>query len=331
MPKVSVLIPAYNHEKFVKSAIQSVLDQRFQDFEIIITDDGSSDNTLREIRDFSDTRIKVFAHEKNRGAVVTERTCFENSVGEYIAILNSDDMFLPDKLEKQVKFLDENMQFGAVFSYAEIIDENGDLFTDQEHFYFNIFNQPNRDRHQWLTFFFNSMNCLCHPSVLIRRKCFDTIGFYDERFAQLPDFDFWIRLCLRYEIFIIPEKLVKFRILPGNRNASGVSQEVNIRHSVEFYQILNNFLSVSSYDDFIKIFPRTDITLNFKERDLIPYYIARLCLEKRSPIYHLFGLDILYTLFADKEMAKKLYEKFNFTSMDLIQYSGSSDVFNSNH
>lgn len=136
MPKVSVLIPAYNHEKYVKSAIQSVLDQRFQDFEIIITDDGSSDNTLREIRDFSDPRIKVFAHEKNRGAVVAERTCFENSVGEYIAILNSDDMFLPDKLEKQVIFLDENTQYGAVFSYAEIIDENGAPFTDQEHFYY---------------------------------------------------------------------------------------------------------------------------------------------------------------------------------------------------
>lgn len=327
MPKVSVLLPAYNHENYVGSAIRSVLDQHFKDFEIIITDDGSSDNTLQQIQDFSDPRIKVFVHEKNLGAVVAERTCFENSVGEYIAILNSDDMFLPDKLEKQVKFLDENMQYGAVFSHAEIIDENGDPFTDEKSFFFRIFEQPNRDRYQWLNYFFNYVNCLCHPSVLIRRTCYDTTGFYDERFAQLPDYDFWIRLCLRYEIFILPEKLVKFRVLPDNKNASGESREARLRHSVEFYQILNNFLSIPSYDDFIKIFPRADITLNYDDNDLIPFYIARLCLEKKSPIYHLFALRVLYTLFADREMVKKLHEKFNFSSAELIKYTGSFDIF----
>jgi glycosyltransferase involved in cell wall biosynthesis len=328
MPKVSVLIPAYNHEKYVGCAIQSVLDQHFKDFEIVITDDGSSDKTLERIREFSDPRIKVFIHENNRGAVVTEKTCFENSTGQYIAILNSDDVFLPDKLEKQVRFLDGNIQCGAVFSHAELIDENGDIFSDEKSFYFNIFKQYNRDRYHWLNFFFNYGNCLCHPSVLIRRQCYETIGFYDERFAQLPDFDFWIRLCLRYEIFILPENLVKFRVLPDNKNASAGSPEVQKRFFVEFYQILNNFLSINTYEDFIKIFPRTDITLNHNDNVLIPYYIAKLCLEKESPLYHFFALNLLYSLFTQEEIVKKIHDNFNFSSAELIKYTGSFDIFN---
>jgi glycosyltransferase involved in cell wall biosynthesis len=331
MPKVSVLIPAYNHEEFVGCAIRSVLDQHFQDFEIVITDDGSDDGTLDRIREFSDPRIRVFVHEKNRGAVAAERTCFENSAGRYIAILNSDDAFLPDKLEKQVKFLDENPRYGAVFSHAEIIDEKGNTFTDEKSFFFRIFAQPNRDRYQWLNYFFNSVNCLCHPSVLIRRECFDTLGFYDERFAQLPDFDFWVRLCMKYEIFIIPEKLVKFRVLSDNRNASGESREAQIRHSVELFEILHHFLSIPAYNDFITIFPRTDITLDQKDDDFIPFYLAKLGLEKKSPVYHLFAISILYSLFSDREMIMRLQEKFGFSTADLIEITGSSGVFRDDH
>jgi glycosyltransferase involved in cell wall biosynthesis len=327
MSKVSVLIPAYNHERYVAAAIQSVLDQRFKDFEIIIADDGSSDNTLSQIRSFSDPRITVFPHRKNLGAVVAERTCFENSVGEYIAILNSDDMFLPDKLEKQVKFLDENPHIGAVFSYAEIIDDNGNSFSDKDHFYYKIFEQPNRDRYHWLNFFFHSMNCLCHPSVLIRRQCYTITGFYDDRFAQLPDFDFWVRLCMHYEIFIIPEKLVKFRVLQDNKNASGGSREVCIRHSLEFYQILNNFLLIKKYDDLIKIFPGTDATQKCRDDDLIPFYFAKLCLEKKSPVYHLYAMNLLYWLFKDENMRRKIREESDFSLPDLIKSAGSLDVF----
>lgn len=327
MPRVSVLVPAYNHEHFVKHSIQSVLDQHFEDFELVIVDDGSSDGTLSKIQEFSDPRIKIFSHEKNLGAVVAERTCFENSTGEYVAILNSDDMFCPDKLEKQVKFLDENRHYGAVFSYAEIIDENGNRFTNKDHFYFKIFEQANRDRYEWLNYFFNFGNCLCHPSVLIRRQCYETTGFYNNCFAQLPDFDFWIRLCLRYEIFILPEKLVRFRVLPENKNASGGSRDAQFRNEVEFFQILTNFLLIPSYRDFIKIFPRPDITLNHDDDNLIPFYLAKLCLEKKNPIYQIFALNVLYSVFHDKERARTIEDLFGFSYRDVIHSAGSLEIF----
>jgi len=123
MPKITVAIPSYNHEKYIAHAIRSVLEQTFQDFEIVITDDGSSDETLQVIREFTDPRIRIYCNEKNCGASAAMNNCIQQAKGEYIAILNSDDLFSPDKLEKQVDFLDKNPEIGAVFGYAQIIDD----------------------------------------------------------------------------------------------------------------------------------------------------------------------------------------------------------------
>ena len=178
--KVSVVIPSYNHEKFISEAIQSVLDQTFQDFEIIITDDGSSDKTVEKIKKFNDPRIKLFQLDYNQGFYFAFKKCLEESCGDYIAMLSSDDIFLPDKLEKQVKILDENDKYAAVFGFAQIIDETGNNRDDKEHFYSTVFMQENRTRHQWLKKFFYEGNFLCHPSILIRKE-FYTIDQFDPR------------------------------------------------------------------------------------------------------------------------------------------------------
>ena len=138
-PTVSVVIASYNHEKYVAETIESVLNQTFQDFEIIITDDGSSDKTVEMIKQFSDPRINLFVFEKNKGACSALNNSIINSKGKYIACLNSDDSWELNKLEKQVKFLDENPDIGAVFTNAKIIDENGKDFENKNHFYYSIF------------------------------------------------------------------------------------------------------------------------------------------------------------------------------------------------
>ena len=100
MPKVTVIIPSYNHAKFIGEAIQSVLDQTFQDFEILIRDDGSKDNSIEIIKQFTDSRIKFAANPHNMGACYTANTMIDEANGEYIALLNSDDVWMLDKLEK---------------------------------------------------------------------------------------------------------------------------------------------------------------------------------------------------------------------------------------
>jgi glycosyltransferase involved in cell wall biosynthesis len=331
MPRVSVIIPSYNHEKYVAEAIQSVLDQSYQDFEIVITDDGSNDNTVDVIKQFTDSRIKLFVFDKNLGASIATNHCIKNSTGEFVALLNSDDVWLPNKLEKQVQFLDKHPDIGAVFSYSEFIDENSQLFI-KEHFYTTIFQQPNRTRFEWLNYFFYRGNCLCHPSILIRKECYDTVGLYDPRYAQLPDFDFWIRLCQKYEIHIIVEKLIRFRLRDNEANASGQRPETLARHSVELCQIYKNFLSPTILENLSLIFPEVNQIPEFAEaknfsRDTLAYFVAKLALTNQFKSVHYFGINVLFDLLNPSNLIDSEKIKYLITYKNLINITGELDPF----
>ncbi|MEG4280750.1 glycosyltransferase [Microcoleus sp. MON1_C1] len=335
MPKVSVVMASYNHEKYVAETIESVLSQTYQDWEFIITDDGSPDGTVDVMKRFDDARIKLFCFSQNQGACTAMNNCIQEAKGEYIAVINSDDAWMPEKLEKQVKFLDEHPEKGAIFGYAQIIDEEGKKITEENHFYSQVFIQPNRTRFEWLRHFFFNGNCLCHPSILIRKHCYDDIGLYDERFALLPDFDFWIRLCIKYEIFIMPESLVKFRIRLQEANASGNKPETQMRHHLEFSQILKNYISPDTLNIFLDIFPVSariegiESRLNIKdiEVELAPFIIAMFAIRHSNPAHRYFCFDILYQMYSQKELAQKLKQKYSFDFSDLIKLAGEQDVF----
>ena len=252
--KVTVIIPSYNHAKFIGEAIQSVLDQTFQDFEVLIRDDGSKDNSIEVIKQFTDIRIKFTANPHNMGACYTMNKMIEEANGEYIALLNSDDVWVLDKLEKQVKFLDENPQYAAVFSDAQMICEDGSDFDNPSHHYNSIFKQKNRTKSEWLQYFFNYANCLCHPSMLIHKKIYSEIGFYNILMSAMPDLDMWVRLCSKYEIYVLPDKFIKFRILRDEKNAGGHNISNSVRVTSDYYNILNSFCKIDDVDLFNSVF-----------------------------------------------------------------------------
>jgi glycosyltransferase involved in cell wall biosynthesis len=322
MPKVSVIIPAYNHAPFVGPAIRSVLSQTYQDFEIIITDDGSRDKTVEVIQGIKDQRIMLFCFSKNRGTALAVQNCLDHSRGEYIALLNSDDIFLPKKLENQVAFLDAHPDTDAVFTRFQFIDAAGKDIRDRGHLYFQAFDPSNRSRQEWLRFFFYYGNCLCHSSVLARREVYTVLSKPDPRLAQLGDFKRWILICLSREIFILPEKLVKFRILDDYANASAPRPEVFIRTNYELRRILRYFLCLHTLEDFLKVFPEAEAFPSPLEQELIPYYLARLALKVRSLIYRDFALETLFNLLKDKAIAEKLEQQCNFSFRDFIQLTG---------
>ncbi|MCK5666558.1 MAG: glycosyltransferase, partial [Thiotrichaceae bacterium] len=200
MPTVSVILTSFNHAKYISEAIDSVLNQTFTDFELIIWDDASTDESWELINSYTDSRIIKFRNETTkRGVYGINKAITEISKAEYIAIHHSDDIWLPSKLEKQIDFLKNNSKYGAVFTNALAVCEDGSPLNDDQHFYTNIFTQANRSRYEWLNHFFREGNALCHPSVLIRKKCYDDCGLYRYGFAQLGDLDMWVRLCLKYE------------------------------------------------------------------------------------------------------------------------------------
>ena len=326
-PRVSIGIPSYNHEKYISQTIDSILNQTFQDFEIIITDDGSSDNTVDVIKSFSDNRIKLFVFEKNQGACKALNNCIINSKGEYFANISSDDVWEPDKLEKQVKFLDENPLIPAVFTKVKIIDENGKPFKNKNHFYSDIFEQKNRSRSSWLNKFFYQGNCVCHPSLLIKKDVYDKIGLYNELMANIPDFDMWVRLCLKYDFHILDEKLTKFRVRDDEYNVSGDKISTHIRVRFEMLNLLDHYLTIDDIGFFLKIFPDAE-KFGILKSNMIPYFLSMLAYETNQGHMQLWALITLFKFMQSKKIIDLLKKDYNFSYPDFLEMSAKGDFSN---
>jgi glycosyltransferase involved in cell wall biosynthesis len=241
MPKVSVVMPSFNHAAFVQEAVESVLSQTFQDFELIVTDDGSTDATVEIVRRISDPRINLVAFAKNQGACVAMNESIRRAKGDYLAALNSDDAFVPYKLERQVEFLEKNPRIAAVFALPQFVDERSHPVRPPSTFA-DSFAEKNRTRMEWLARFFQSGNCLCHPTVLVRRRCYEEVGLFDPLLMQLPDLDQWVRLCAKFELHVLPERLTRFRVLKREMNTSAPSPARMARHAWEITTVLSRYL-----------------------------------------------------------------------------------------
>ena len=330
MPRVSVVLTSYNHEKYVGAAIESVLRQTYDDFELIIVDDGSTDKSQDIIREYAakDGRIKTILHEENLGAVTSFHGAVKTATGEYLAVAHSDDLWKDERIQKQIAFMDEHREYAACFSYASFVDENGDDYEPEEgNFYHDIFKQENRSCGKWLQRFFFDGNCLCHPSLLIRREMYEKHGLFD--FAgvfQLPDALMWTKLAAGGEnIYVYPEVLVKFRLRRNEteNNTSGERPDKFIRLNFEYINILREFAKLPP-TLFAEVFP--DYT-RFIFDGKVDFALAKVCLTSEKPAYRLFGLILWQKLLQDSERARRLKELFGFDEHDFIRASGETDCF----
>jgi glycosyltransferase involved in cell wall biosynthesis len=323
-PSVSVILTSFNHGKYIAEAINSVLEQTFEGFELLIWDDASTDNSWYLISQFADPRIKAFRNPEQKRAICgLNKAISQVASGQYIAIHHSDDVWEPDKLEKQVAFLGGHSDVGAVFTNALAIGEVGSPLLDESHFYFNVFDQPNRTRHEWLRFFFSGQNALCHPSVLIRKLCYENCGLYRLGVAQLTDLDMWIRLCMRYEIHVLPEKLVRFRVRDNGANSSCSTR----RMPYELYKLLQNYRELRSFEDLVRVFPSAAKYYRDEEIDA-GFLLAMVALEEDRFIFtQLFGLELLFEIISDPERAIGIKRLYGFDYKDFIALTAMHDVF----
>ena len=183
--------------------------------------------------------------------VVTNELITRSS-GEFVALINSDDYWTSnDKLSYQLQIMRDKPNIGACFGRARFVDKDGNAINKSTIPGGYVFEQNNRSRGAWLRHFFDHGNCICHPTILIRKSCYDTLGGYDNRLRQLPDFDMWVRLLKRYDIHISDKELIAFRHLPGE-NASSATPS-NLRRILnESYFILAGF-----FDDILLIYSST--------------------------------------------------------------------------
>lgn len=320
-PVISVVIPSFNHEQFVRETLSSVLGQTFQDFEIVITDDGSSDGTVEAIREFSDPRIDLHAFKKNKGAVVALNSSIRRSRGEFICYLSSDDKFLPGKLEQQVDFLKKNHEPAAIFGMPNFIDERGLPLATENQFNGHIFHAPFNEhlfsREDWLRRFFLHGNCLCHPTMMIRRSVYDEIGLYDPRLANLPDFDMWVRLCMKHTIHVSADEVTSMRIRDDDRNMSAPKPAHMVRINMEFFQILKHYKSLSR-EEIGRIFSNEIQKNSLGSIEDSAVLLAELALTSPPPFHKLFGLDTMF---------QHISETADPDYGHLIRLMGANDVF----
>ena len=334
MPKVSVILTSYNHADYIAAAIESVLNQTFADFELLIVDDGSQDNSREIIKTFDDPRIKFFLYPENRGPLLAVAEAVNSARGKYIAVHHSDDLWAPDKLEKQVAFLDAEKDYAACFTWVNFVDEHGNFYEpDAKDFYRKIFEQPNRTRAEWLNYFFYNTNCLCHPSAMIRRGFFKKARLLETHgFWQLPDYLMWIRLCFHGDIFILPERLTNFRLRRTRQeNFSATTFDKLVRLELEFLFVAREFVNNFKDDEFfLAVFPEAKkfIVDGQINRD---FALAKLCFERKNiatSAFRLAGLELLKNLLSNPAAAAQIKKLYGYDDKSFLRDGGTFDVFN---
>ena len=218
-PLVSVVIPAYNHERFVGHAIESVLDQTCQDFELVIVNDGSTDGTERVIQGYGDHRIRYY-YQENQDAYNTINRGISLAEGEFIAILNSDDIYLANRLEKLLQYCSDEDKVCA-FSDVIPVDDQNNEFSDPD-FGWNVWHRDNREFffgcEDLYTAFLHGNFMVTTSNLFMTREAAQQVGPFSS-LRYLHDYDFIFRMIARFERrvgYLHDQKLLYYRIHGGN-------------------------------------------------------------------------------------------------------------------
>lgn len=291
MPRVTVYIPAYNHERFVGAAIRSVLEQTCGDFELIVADDASTDGTLEAIRKHHDPRMRVLAFPRNRGTSAIANDCIREAVGEFVCPLSSDDLFHPEKLRRQLEFLDAHPAVLAVTAAPIMIDEEGRLL-EGTHSYTDVFTSRNRTKEEWLEHFFIEGCNLAHTSMMVRRKAYAEVGAYHHLLRQSPDLDFFVRLFLHGEVHVLEEPLSFFRVRSNDQNVSAPRPATIGAMQLELTWVLKRYLHPWVLNNLAGIFgeewghPENEIEARLT--------LAEIAWSVRNPAHRTFAAQLLF-------------------------------------
>ena len=208
---ISVVMPVYNCEKYIAYSIESILSQSFKAFELIIVDDGSSDNSMSIIQSYKDKRIRIITNPNNIGLTKSLNKAINCSKGEYIARMDADDISLVDRLEKQSDFMEDNPKVAVLGGGYQEIDSDGRLI--------NYVFKPPVDKetieHQ-LLFKKPFANPIVHSTAIIRRTALEDVGRYRVPFQAAQDYDLWLRISEKFEIQNMDEILIYYRYHPDS-------------------------------------------------------------------------------------------------------------------
>lgn len=243
-PRVTVLMPVYNGEAFLKEAIDSILNQTYQDFEFLIINDGSKDKSVEIIKSYDDSRINLINNETNLGVALVRNRGLELAKGEYVVFMDCDDISVPERIEKQVKFMDNNPTIGVCGSEHENFGENIKSYI--------IKNPLDHDSIKSALFFFCAIN---NGTAIIRKSFLDKNDLkYCSEFPHIAeDFDLWIRCSFCFELRNLPELLYKYRQVSSSVTHTYIEDKQK-KCLLPIYQQNLNYLGIEATEENIDIY-----------------------------------------------------------------------------
>ncbi len=299
MPEISIILPPYNRAKTLPRAVQSILSQTFTNFELIIVDDGSNDNTTEVVRGFKDNRIKYIKIKENKGASAARNIGIKSAKGKYIAFQDSDDEWLPEKLRKQIDiFRKVSSKIGMIYT------DMWEIVTKRKKYFYSPHIMPIDGiiYKKALRYFIKNIGL---ATAVIKKECFDKIGLFDEELPRYIDLELFIRISKIYQFYHITEPLIKYYKTPRNISSS-------------FENLIKaRKLILQKYSDSIK-----------KDRKLLAYHFYKLgnllfsnnikkrCKNslfqafKNDPLSLRIWLFLLLSLFGPKTYKKVIESKF---------------------
>ncbi len=202
-PAVSVVLPAFNTEKYVGEAVESILSQTFTDFELIVIDDGSGDRTAEILRGYAraDARLRILSNGNNRGIPKTRNIGIKAARGRYIAWQDADDISLPERLQKQFDYMEKHSEVALLGTAKNTISDTGELLKENV---VSLLKPKFEDLLQ--------MNRFVNGSTMIRKSALEVVGGYDETFYSAEDYELWLRIAKRFPVANLPEVLYIYRV-----------------------------------------------------------------------------------------------------------------------
>jgi glycosyltransferase involved in cell wall biosynthesis len=314
MLELSVLMPAFNSAKYIKEAIDSILNQSFLDFQLIIINDGSTDETERIILAYNDKRIKYYKNESNKGLTFTRNRLISLANTKYIAFLDSDDIALPDRLFKQYSYMEKNIDI-------DLLSGSMIAFNDNNKKQYNVFkfNLNNNQLPANLLFF----NPISTSTVFIRRKSIYDLTFR-ESYPPCEDYDMWTRLLLKSNGVVLKKYFAKYRLHDNNISKLKFDVANQNRDRIVSNQLDVYFKNILTENQKTLHFFLVDMNLKCnmdKIKDIYAYTIYLLQLNKELNI---FNDNALKSIIFERILKRLLrLEQYNFNT---IQY-----LFNFNH
>ena len=326
-PIVSILISCYNHEKFVEKAIDSVMSQTFSNIELLITDDGSTDNSRDVIERTllkyeNDPRIHYFPNVVNT-AFRSYEALQTQIKGKYFACLGSDDIWEPDKLQTQVDFLENHPEYKACFTWVNVLSDSPDCKKENETF----FNINNRSQIDWIRLFVLEGNRMCAPSLLMCSDVWRELGGFDFSYRNLQDYDLWLRFVVKYQFYILQEKLTNYRKHDGNLSNNRDKGAISC-NSVEMQYVHLNFMELIPSELFMKSFyPGVELDTNAEDYELEVCCRKFLMYINLEPLHaNNAAISFWFRHRKDEGFLDKLENDFNYSRSDMYRHRANDSA-----